>query len=90
MPRSRSTKHSSTIPRLTDEQIAAEATRRLAWDSAVPEHAIKVKVAAGRITLHGELQRDQQRTAALADVTRLFGVTGVSDRTTIKAEKEAK
>ncbi|ASL48248.1 hypothetical protein bAD24_III12685 [Burkholderia sp. AD24] len=84
MPHKRSTKHFTTSPRLTDAQIAAEATRRLAWDSAVPEHAIKVKVAAGRVTLHGELQRDQQRAAALEDVTRLFGVTGVSDRTTIK------
>ncbi|NYH16896.1 BON domain-containing protein [Paraburkholderia bryophila] len=86
MPHNRSAKHTSSRPRLTDTQIAAEATRRLAWDTAVPEHAIKVKVAAGRITLHGELQRDQQRTAALEDVTRLFGVTGVSDRTTIKAK----
>lgn len=86
MPHNRSAKHTSSSPRLTDTQIAAEATRRLAWDTAVPEHAIKVKVAAGRITLHGELQRDQQRVAALEDVTRLFGVTGVSDRTTIKAK----
>ncbi|MFM0645107.1 BON domain-containing protein [Paraburkholderia bryophila] len=84
MPHHRSTKHSTTSPRLTDAQIAAEATRRLAWDTAVPEHAVKVKVAAGRITLRGELQRDQQRIAALEDVTRLFGVTGVLDRTTIK------
>ncbi|PQV49234.1 BON domain-containing protein [Paraburkholderia sp. BL21I4N1] len=86
MPHSRSTKHGGTAARLTDAQIAAEATRRLAWDTAVPEHAVKVNVAAGRITLHGELQRDQQRTAALEDVTRLFGVTGVLDRTTIKAK----
>ncbi|RAS22295.1 BON domain-containing protein [Paraburkholderia bryophila] len=86
MPHKRSTKHPTTRPRLTDAQIAAEATRRLAWDSAVPEHAITVKVAAGRVTLHGELQRDQQRAAALEDVTRLFGVTGVSDRTTIKGK----
>ena len=54
---------------------------------AVPEHSVKVKVSHGRITLTGELQRDQQRTAALEDVTRLFGVTGVSDRTVVKAPK---
>jgi osmotically-inducible protein OsmY len=63
-----------------------EATRRLAWDAAVPDHAVKVQVSRGRITLHGELQRDQQRTAALEDVTRLFGVTGVLDHTVIKPE----
>lgn len=70
--------------RLSDAQIAAEATRRLAWDSAVPEHSIKVKVSHGRITLHGELQREQQKAAALEDVTRLFGVTGVSDHTVVR------
>lgn len=70
--------------RLSDTQIAAEAIRRLAWDAAIPEHALTVKVSRGRITLHGELQREQQRAAALADVTRLFGVTGVSDRTVVK------
>ncbi|SDR30615.1 BON domain-containing protein [Paraburkholderia fungorum] len=73
--------------RLSDAQIAADATRRLAWDAAVPEHSVKVKVSRGRITLTGELQRDQQRTAALEDVTRLFGVTGVSDRTVVKVPK---
>jgi osmotically-inducible protein OsmY len=69
--------------RLSDAQIAAEAIRRLAWDAAVPEHAVTVKVSRGRITLRGELQREQHQ-AALEDVTRLFGVTGVSDRTVVK------
>jgi osmotically-inducible protein OsmY len=71
--------------RLSDAQIAADATRRLAWDAAVPEHSVKVKVLHGRITLTGEVQREQQRIAALEDVTRLFGVTGVSDHTVVKA-----
>ncbi|MGE8331342.1 MAG: BON domain-containing protein [Paraburkholderia nemoris] len=52
----------------------------------MPKNAIKVKVSHGRITLLGELHREQQRTAALEDVTRLFGVTGVSDLTTIKTK----
>ncbi|MFT4066580.1 BON domain-containing protein [Paraburkholderia sp.] len=70
--------------RLADAQIAAEASRRLTWDAAVPPHAVCVKVARGRITLSGELQREQQRVAMLEDVTRLFGVTGVADRTVIR------
>jgi osmotically-inducible protein OsmY len=65
--------------RLSDAQIAAEATRRLAWDVAVPESAVKVSVSNGHITLSGELDSDEQRVAALQDVTRLFGVTGVTD-----------
>jgi osmotically-inducible protein OsmY len=72
--------------RRSDAQIAADATHRLAWDAAVPEHAVRVKVSAGRITLHGELKYDRQRAAALEDVTRLFGVTGVSDHTVVKAK----
>ncbi|MBB5419438.1 osmotically-inducible protein OsmY [Paraburkholderia atlantica] len=71
--------------RLTDAQIATEAARRLAWDSAVPPRAVRVKVAHGRITLSGELQSEAQRTAMLEDVTRLFGVTGIADRTVIKS-----
>ncbi|MFM0038726.1 BON domain-containing protein [Paraburkholderia strydomiana] len=79
-------KESGTGARLSDAQIAAEATRRLAWDAAVPEHCVKVRVSRGRITLHGELQRPQQKTAALEDVARLFGVTGVLDHTVVKAK----
>jgi osmotically-inducible protein OsmY len=75
--------------RLSDAQIAMEATRRLAWDAAVPESAVKVSVSEGRITLRGELDLDQQRTAALEDVTRLFGVTGVSDHTVVVKTKSS-
>ncbi|MCC8400340.1 BON domain-containing protein [Paraburkholderia sp. MMS20-SJTN17] len=70
--------------RLTDTQIAAEAARRLAWDAAVPPGAVRVKVARGRITLSGELRSEAQRAAMLEDVTRLFGVTGVADRTVVR------
>ena len=86
MTRSRSVTRNDPSSRLSDGQVAAEAITRLAWDAAVPKNAIKVKVSHGRITLLGELHREQQRTAALEDVTRLFGVTGVSDLTTIKTK----
>ncbi|NIF53026.1 BON domain-containing protein [Burkholderia sp. Ax-1724] len=67
--------------RLSDAQIAAEAARRLAWDAAVPPHAVRVKVQRGHVTLFGELRDARQRRAMLEDVARLFGVTGVTDRT---------
>ncbi|ASW00983.1 BON domain-containing protein [Paraburkholderia aromaticivorans] len=86
MPHARAARLEADNTRLSDAQIAVEATRRLAWDAAVPEHAVKVHVSRGRITLRGELQCDEQRTAALEDVTRLFGVTGISDHTVIKPE----
>jgi osmotically-inducible protein OsmY len=81
----RSTRSASgTCPRLTDAQIAAEAVRRLAWDAAVPPNAVSVKVARGRITLSGELQREAQRVAMLEDVTRLFGIVAIADQTVVK------
>jgi osmotically-inducible protein OsmY len=70
--------------RLHDDEIAAEVVTRLAWDAAVPPDALKVSVERGRVTLFGELKRDAQRIAALEDVSRLFGVAGVRDRTTLK------
>ncbi|SIT47277.1 Transport-associated (modular protein) [Paraburkholderia ribeironis] len=72
--------------RLSDAQIAVEATRRLAWDAAVPEHTVTVKVSRGRITLEGVVEREQQRAAALEDVGRLFGVRGVVDHIVVKAK----
>lgn len=86
-PLARSGSDADATGRLSDVQIATEATRRLAWDAAVPDHSVKVTVTAGRITLRGELRRDQQRIAALEDITRLFGVTGVTDHTVVKAPK---
>jgi osmotically-inducible protein OsmY len=79
------TQSAPTTARRSDAQIASDAARRLAWDAAVPEHTVTVNVAAGRITLLGELQNDRQRAAALEDVTRLFGVSGVSDHIVVKA-----
>ncbi|ANB75942.1 BON domain-containing protein [Paraburkholderia phytofirmans] len=84
MASSRSAARSNASTHLTDGQIAAEAIRRLAWDAALPPNVLHVKVLHGRISLLGELHREQQRTAALEDVSRLFGVTGISDHTTIK------
>ena len=71
--------------RFTDTRIAAEAARRLAWDAAIPPHAVRVKVRHGHLTLSGELRDARQRLAMLEDVTRLFGVTGVTDRTVVGA-----
>ncbi|MFM0339721.1 BON domain-containing protein [Paraburkholderia fungorum] len=70
----------------SDTGIAEEAKTRLAWDAAIPKNTIKIHVSHGHITLQGELHHDQQRSAALEDVTRLFGVTGVTDHTTIKTK----
>lgn len=68
-----------------DDEIAVEAANCLAWDSAVPPGVVTLSVERGRLTLFGEFRRDSQRAAALEDVSRLFGVAAVQDRTTVKA-----
>jgi len=70
--------------RLSDAAIAAEALRRLAWDAAVPARTVGVDVRDGCVILYGELERPAQKLAALEDVTRLFGVSGVCDRLVVK------
>jgi osmotically-inducible protein OsmY len=69
--------------RLCDDQIAAQALMRLAWDAWVPREMLRVTVEQGRITLAGQVERDEQKAAALEDVGRLFGVRAVSDRITV-------
>ncbi|MGF6722342.1 osmotically-inducible protein OsmY [Paraburkholderia sp. GAS41] len=70
--------------KLRDDQIAAQALARLAWDAWVPQGAVKVKVERGWVTLSGQVDRNEQKAAALEDVSRLFGVAGVSDLMTVK------
>lgn len=71
--------------RMRDEQIAQEVLTRLAWDAWVPRGVIQVKIEQGWVTLLGELERDEQKAAALEDVSRLSGVAGVTDLTTVRA-----
>jgi osmotically-inducible protein OsmY len=64
----------------TDEEIAAAALGRLAWDVSVPNDAVKVKVEKGRITLTGQVDWQYQRQAAEHDVRGLYGVVGTSNQ----------
>jgi osmotically-inducible protein OsmY len=70
--------------RQTDEEIAAAAVNRLAWDVSVPRDAVKVEVEKGWLTLTGQVDWYYQKEAAEQDVRRLFGVVGVSNQIAIK------
>jgi osmotically-inducible protein OsmY len=72
-----------------DEEIAAAAIARLAWDASVPKDAIKVQVEKGWVSLTGETEWHFQKEAAVGDVRGLFGVVGVADHITIKAQLNA-
>jgi osmotically-inducible protein OsmY len=62
-----------------DEDIAAAALERLAWNSSLPQDAVTVTVAQGWVTLNGHVGRHYQKDAAGHDVGKLHGVTGVSN-----------
>jgi osmotically-inducible protein OsmY len=67
----------------SDDEIAAAALSRLAWDISVPKDAIKVKVEKGFVTLSGKVDWHFQQESARANIRSLSGVTGVDDQTTI-------
>jgi osmotically-inducible protein OsmY len=70
--------------KLDDDEIAAAAVNRLAWDSSLPDGVITIKVEKGWVTLSGEVERHHQREAAERDVRGLSGVVGITNHTTIK------
>lgn len=73
----------------SDDEIAAAAIERLAWNVSIPRDAVKVKVEKGRVTLTGDVHSFYQKEAAQQDVRRLFGVIGVSNQIAIKARPDA-
>lgn len=75
--------------RPSDAEIAEAATGRLAWNSSVPPHAVKVAVKNGWVTLTGEVEWFFQKDAADQDVRKLNGITGVTDNITIKPKVTA-
>jgi osmotically-inducible protein OsmY len=68
-----------------DNDIAAAAIERLAWDTFVPSDAIKVKVEHGWLTLFGHVPWLYQKEAAAQDVSRLHGVVGVFNQIVVKS-----
>lgn len=72
-----------------DEEIAAAAVDRLAWNVSLPKDAVSVKVEDGWVTLTGEVDWNYQKQAAEMDVHRLFGVTGVSNHIAIRPKVDA-
>jgi osmotically-inducible protein OsmY len=61
----------------TDADIAAEASRALAWEATVPADQIEVTVSRGYVTLRGEVPWQHQKRAAERAIRRLAGVRGV-------------
>jgi len=72
-----------------DADIATAAANRLAWDTATPRDAVKVKVEKGWVTLAGRVDWHFQMESAEREVRNLMGVIGVSNNITIKPHVDA-
>jgi osmotically-inducible protein OsmY len=73
----------------SDEEIAAAAIERLAWNGSLPRGVVKVTVEKGWVTLAGQLEWHFQREQAASEVRTLSGVIGVSDEMIIKPKLNA-
>ena len=70
--------------RRSDEDIAAAAVARLAWNTVVPRDAIKIEVENGRVSLTGQVDWFFQKAAAERDIRQLWGVVEIANRVTVK------
>jgi osmotically-inducible protein OsmY len=73
----------------SDEEIAAAAIERLAWNGSLPRGVVKVTVEKGWVSLSGQLEWHFQREQAASEVRTLSGVIGVSDEMIIKPKLNA-
>jgi osmotically-inducible protein OsmY len=65
--------------RREDDEIRGAALQNLIWDAEVPSDHIDVKVQDGWVTLKGDVSFQFQSDAAYDDVSRLYGVAGVTN-----------
>ncbi len=71
----------------SDEQLAEAALNALKWSYSAPKN-IMVTIEKGWVTLQGEADWDYQRIAAKTAVKQLMGVTGVTNKITIKSRSK--
>lgn len=67
-----------------DQEIAAAAIERLAWDSSVPKGVVAITVEQGWVTLEGAVDWHFQKEAAERAVSGLLGVVAVRNQLTIR------
>jgi osmotically-inducible protein OsmY len=67
-----------------DPEIAKRIADMFEWSSLIPKHKLGVKVEHGWVTLTGTVDGYFQRKSAGDLVSRISGVTGVSNRIVIK------
>jgi osmotically-inducible protein OsmY len=74
----------STAHKRSDSEIAQAAARALLWNSNIPDERVQVEVENGWVTLTGELDWNYQVASAEQCVSSLLGVSGLTNKITIK------
>jgi osmotically-inducible protein OsmY len=74
----------STAHKRSDSEIAQAAASALLWNSNVPDGRVQVEVENGWVTLTGELDWNYQVASAEQCVSSLLGVSGLTNKITIK------
>jgi osmotically-inducible protein OsmY len=74
----------STAHKRSDSEIAQAAASALLWNSNVPDGRVQVEVENGWVTLTGELDWNYQIASAEQCVSSLLGVSGLTNKITIK------
>jgi osmotically-inducible protein OsmY len=65
--------------RREDAEMRGAALQRLSWDTEIPSDYLDVHVKDGWVTLKGDVDFQFQSDLAFDDVSRLYGVTGVTN-----------
>jgi osmotically-inducible protein OsmY len=81
--------HISDILKRTDTEIAHAAVNAIGWHSLIPKDRITVTVTNGWLELHGTVDWQYQRDAAVRAVRNLTGVTGVTNKVAVKSRVKA-
>lgn len=68
----------------SDEQLAEQAYARLALNLAVPTDRVHLAVSEGIVRLHGDVDWNYQRQAALDDLHKLPGLRGIESDLVVK------
>jgi osmotically-inducible protein OsmY len=81
--------HLPSLYHRTDTEIAHAATAALGWNVLIPRDRVTVSVTNGWVDLHGTVDWQYQRDAALRALRTLTGVKGVTNGIVIKARVKA-
>jgi osmotically-inducible protein OsmY len=65
--------------RREDAEMRGAALQRLSWDTEIPSDYLDVHVRDGWVTLKGDVDFQFQSDLAFDDVSRMYGVTGVTN-----------